>query len=168
MSLSVYDANSDPRFRTSFGIVTLTLGVCLLFWYWRGIREAVAGDLRTFPAAFRSSPTLSITFAVHELIGYVFIAYVVGLMIYAPIRNLWLSRVLSGKLKSVSASVTEQKRVVLSIQLDREQITLPDFGSLEVALNQKAAIDDELRLTIGALIWVRKVEKIRTPECEQG
>jgi hypothetical protein len=81
-------------------------------------------------------------------------------MIYVPVRNLFLKRVVSGRLRAVSAKVTEKGRPLLSIQLDQHRIVVPEPGDLESALNQDAVREQEIRITLGAFNRVLRVEKI--------
>lgn len=100
-----------------------------------GIRGAAVGDIRDFPASFRSLPTLTIACAMLKLAAYFLFGVLFALMVYVPWRNLWLKRVVSRELKSVSTKVVK-KKVMLSIQLAERIVNVPNLGGLESALNE--------------------------------
>jgi len=159
MAVTIYDVSEQPRFRPSAGILTFALGLGMLIWYGWHIRGAVASDIRNFPASYRSFPLVTIAFAVFKMVAYVSFGVLFALMVYVPVRNLWLGRVVTGVPHSVS-SVTKGRRVLLSIQVNGGIITLRGAGGLEPLLQDSVTCGDRLRLTIGAFDSLLKIEKL--------
>ncbi|MFI5058929.1 MAG: hypothetical protein ACHQLQ_12150 [Candidatus Acidiferrales bacterium] len=159
MSTTLYDASSDRQFNPFAGVFTLTLGIALLAWYLHGIVEAVEGDIHNFPAAFHESPVLTLIFVVLKPIGYVSFGALFILMIYGPMRNLFLKRVVSGKLRSMSVEAKGKGKLLLSVEIGAHHLVLPDRGGLGDVICDEALLGQELRFTLGAFNRVHKVEK---------
>lgn len=160
MSTTIYDGSKNSRFNPLAGVFTFALGTGLLGWYLTGIGGAVAADIRNFPASFQSLPMLTVAFALLKLVAYLSFGTLFALMVYVPLRNLWFRRVVSGELESVPTRIAKKRSVVLSIKVGQRIIRVIDRADLSSNLNERAAVGDQLRFTIGAFNRVLKVEKL--------
>ena len=160
MPQRIYDASSDIRLQRGAGIITLGLGVALSGWYLSRITDAIRVDIHNFPAAFQSSPGLTIFFAMFKLCSYVLFGWLFAMMVYVPTRNLFFTRVISGRLVSLSSKLTERGKPLLSVQLERSQLLVPGAGGLEAAINDDALKGQELLFRVGAFRRVLSVDKL--------
>lgn len=161
---TIYDARRSLRFNPIAQLFNLVLGLLLSIWYVRGIADAIRADIRYFPAAYHSSPVLTVTFAVLKLVAYPSSAALFAIMIYASVRNLWLKRIVDGPLGKVSAS-SVRNRTLLSLQVGGRTMILRDSGELKAELDRHTVLGDELRFTLGAFGGATKVEKLGQKPC---
>jgi len=159
ITTTIYDARRSLQFNPVGGILSLVMGLLLSIWYLRGIGDAIKADIHYFPAAYHSSPFLTITFAVLKLFAYPSFGGLFAIMIYAPVRNLLLPHVVDGPLEKVSAS-SARNEVLLSLQVGGQAVTLHRAGELKAELDRCTVLGDELRFTIGAFGCAAKVEKL--------
>lgn len=145
-------------------LFNLVIGLLLSIWYLQGIADAVRADIRYFPAAYHSSPVLAVTFAVLKLVAYPSFGVLFATMIYAPIRSLWINRIVDGPLEKVSASSARNK-TLLSLPVGGRTLTLHDAGALKAELDGHIVLGDELRFTVGAFGCAAKVEKLAPKTC---
>jgi hypothetical protein len=161
---TIYDAGRSLRFNPVALLFSLVMGLLLSIWYLRGIADAIKADIRYFPAAYHSSPVLAVTFAVLKLVAYPSIAALFAMMMYAPVRSLWLTRIVDGPLENVSVS-SVRNRTLLSLQVGGRTITLHDAGDLKAELDRHTMLGDQLRFTVGAFGCAAKVEKLGRKTC---
>jgi len=155
----IYDARRSLRFNPVALLFSLVLGLLLSTWYLRGIADAIRADVRYFPAAYQSSPVLAVTFGVLKLVAYPLFGLLFAAMIYAPVRNLWLNRIVDGPLEKVSAS-SAGNEIRLSLQVGGRTLTLRDAFGLKAELDRHVVLGDEIRFTVGAFGCPAKVEML--------
>jgi len=156
---TIYDAGRSLQFNPVGGLYVFVMGLLLSIWYLRGIGDAIKADIHYFPAAYHSSPFLTVTFAVLKLVAYPSFALLFAIMIYAPVRNLLLPRVVDGPLEKVSAR-SARNEVLLFLQVGGQAVTLHQAGELKAELDRCTVLGDELRFTIGAFGCAAKVERL--------
>jgi hypothetical protein len=156
-------------------IFTLALGLGLSAWYVKDIAQSIRHDVKAFPPAFTSSPVLTLLFSLIKLCAYVLFPCVFLLMIYIPVRNLFLNRVIEGTLISAVREETDTGLACLRLQVgphkvhvdDQQRIRfgakdlyVRDFNKLCAALNQESMRKCEVRIKLGAFARILSVESI--------
>lgn len=160
MSTTIYDVTRTSRFHPFAGIYVLILGVALLTWYIRGIGDAIHGDIQNFLPAFREMPVVTLVFTFLKLAGYVFFGALFVVMVYAPLRNLWLRQIVAGTLEDLSFRVAKHDKILLLVKLSGNVVALRATDELKNCLEQCAIGREKLRVTAGAFRWALKVEKL--------
>ena len=157
MSTTIYDENEARPARRFSGLLTLAVGIGLSAWYVRDMGRTISGDIQAFSLSFRALPLLTVVFAVFRLAAYLLSGALFAVMIYVPLRNLWLTKFLTGRIGSVERS---EKPSYISVKLDDRVFRFRDPGGLKPALDEKTSSGDSVRLTVGAFGRVSRVEKL--------
>jgi hypothetical protein len=158
MTQRIYDCKADIRLNPFAGAFSFAIGVVLLLWYLRRVYGAIASDIQSFPAAFRSDAALAALFAALKLLAYILFPILFAAMIYVPVRNLMLRRVVSGRLGDVSVLVVVRGKTKLSVKLDDRMIIVANEEGLEASLEGLRGI--EIRFTLGAFDRVLMIERL--------
>jgi len=160
VSLTIYEANEAGPVRRFSGLLTLALGVVLSAWYARDIGKTVRGDIETFLPSFKTLPILTVVFAVFKFVAYIAFGALFVIMIYVPLRNLLLNRLLIGRIDSVEQNNERGHRTYVSVKLNGRIFRFRDPGGLKSALDEKTSPGDSVRFVLGAFGRVEKVEKL--------
>ena len=136
------------------------LGLALLAKFLNELAGDIERDVRNFPPVWRSSPTLAILLALFVLCAYVFGVWLIGFMIYVPVRNLFCPRIIEGTLKTVSATFTDKGKPVLSIKLNQHEFLVPNLGDLDKVVTNPDLQWQKLRFSLGAFNRVLRVDKL--------
>lgn len=159
VSTTIYDVTRTSRFHPFAGTYVLILGVGLLTWYVRGIGDAIHGDIQNFLPAFHETPVVTLVFTFLKLAGYLFFGALFIVMVYAPLRNLWLRQVVTGTLEDLSFRVAKHDKILL-VKLSGNVVALRATDELKNCLEQCAIEREKLRVTVGAFRRALKVEKL--------
>jgi hypothetical protein len=155
-------------------IILLVLGTLLAIRYALGVGREIAHNLVTFPASYRSFPVLTLLLSLLALCAYVLFPCVALVMIYIPVRNLFLNRVITGKLLSEIQWHTDDEAIMEirigttklhvhdrgRIQFQRQHLQVRDLDNLGSILGDESLVGCELRLRVGAFNRVLSVERM--------
>jgi len=161
METCIYDwRKSRSRAHPYAWLVMLGLAIVFLAEFFSGISRTIEGDIHNFPPLWNSSPVLAILLASVKLFVYVFGGCLVSLMIFIPVSHFFCPRVIRGRFESVSTTVTDKGKSLLSIQMSDYQFHTSDFGDLETLILDPALRGQELRFTLGAFNRILRIERL--------
>ncbi len=160
MPTTIYDLQKQPPFHPAGGLFVLGWGVALSVFFLKGIGPTIRDDIQYFPAAFRESPIITIIATIFKLVGYPLFAFMCALLVYVPIRNIFLKQFVSGRLLSMFPSFNKRGRPILTIRLDQHELVVRDRDTLQDAISSSAVAGDQLQFTMGAFNRVLRVDKL--------
>ena len=156
----IYDITMDRQVHPGMGLVMFGTGVFLAIRYLLSIKSTILADIANFPDSFHSDAALTIAFAALKLVAYVAAGILAGVMVYWPVRDLWLRRVVFGKLNSVALIENGKTKSKVLIKLGGQSLRISNADVLSTVLTQESLIQRELCVTIGAFDRVLAVDVI--------
>ncbi|HET6840109.1 MAG TPA: hypothetical protein VFK06_00220 [Candidatus Angelobacter sp.] len=156
----IYDASAaERRSHTGSGIVVFAIGSVVLFYYVMGIKDGIAADVRNFPAAFDSDPTLTIIFILLKICAYIIVPIFCGIAIYCPIRDIFAPRVVSGRFNGMTTISGRGGKTSLVVSLGSHKVKVRDSALLRSVLIQDSLLHQELSIVVGSFGRVLTVKE---------